>query len=47
MISFYISTKRFCLKSKGLFEGKVVLLTKLRFFSTLFKNLHKVFKINI
>ena len=46
---FYIYSKRFFLNLKGLCDGKVVLLIKKEYGSTVqfFIDLHKIFKANI
>ena len=48
LISFYIHSKRFFLKRKGLFDARVVLTTKQEWFgSTFFVNIYEVFIVNI
>ena len=48
MISFYIPSKRFFLKRKGLFDARVISITKkYGSCSTLSVKIHKVFKVNI
>ena len=49
MIRFYISFKRFFMKCKGLFDAKVISITKKEygFCSTLSAKIHEVFKVSI